>query len=100
MTRMATLAALALILPGWTQSGDSIRRFAENAETAEKALTPDQQADREMEIGRQLARTGNRYGALNRFKTVLTRNPTSQHVEEALARLTDIYLALGIAAEA
>jgi outer membrane protein assembly factor BamD len=100
MIRMAMLAVLALVLPGWTQPGDSIRRFAENAETAEKTLTPDQQADREMEIGRQLIHTSNYTGALNRFKNVMTRNPTSPHVEEALGRLTEIYLALGIAGEA
>ena len=39
-------------------------------------------------------------GAINRCKVVLVELQTSSHVEEALARLTEAYLALGIIGEA
>ena len=35
-------------------------------------------------------------GAINRFKIVVTRYQTTRHVEEALLRLTEAYLSLGI----
>jgi outer membrane protein assembly factor BamD len=101
ITRIAISAVLILLLPGWTQPTDNILRFAESTETAEKAADGiDQQAGKEMYVGRDLLDKGNRIGALNRFKTVVTRFQTSQHVEEALARIAEIYLALGIPPEA
>ena len=39
-------------------------------------------------------------GSINRLKFVLQKFPTSQFFEEALARLADAYIALGINAEA
>ena len=39
-------------------------------------------------------------GAINRFKTVVTRYQTTRHVEEALARLTECYMSIGIVGEA
>jgi outer membrane protein assembly factor BamD len=39
-------------------------------------------------------------GAINRFKIVVTRYQTTRHVEEALERLTEAYMALGIVGEA
>jgi len=39
-------------------------------------------------------------GAINRFKVVVTRYQTTRHVEEALMRLTEAYLSLGIVGEA
>jgi outer membrane protein assembly factor BamD len=38
--------------------------------------------------------------AINRFKTVVTQYQTTRHVEEALARLTEAYLAIGVVGEA
>jgi outer membrane protein assembly factor BamD len=38
--------------------------------------------------------------AINRFKTVVTEYQTTAHVEEALMRLTECYLSLGIKQEA
>ena len=35
-------------------------------------------------------------GAINRFKVVVTQYQTTRHVEEALERLTEAYMALGI----
>jgi outer membrane protein assembly factor BamD len=39
-------------------------------------------------------------GAINRFKIVVTRYQTTRHVEEALLRLTEAYMSLGIIDEA
>jgi outer membrane protein assembly factor BamD len=60
----------------------------------------DQLAGKEMEIGRYNLEKRNYTGAINRFKVVVTRYQTTRHVEEALLRLTESYLALGIVDEA
>jgi outer membrane protein assembly factor BamD len=60
----------------------------------------DQLAGKEMEIGRYELDKRNYTGAINRFKTVVTRYQTTRHVEEALARLTEAYMAIGIVGEA
>jgi len=60
----------------------------------------DQLAGREMSVGRQYLQKRNFTGAINRFKTVVTRYQTTRHVEEALARLTEAYMAIGIVSEA
>jgi outer membrane protein assembly factor BamD len=60
----------------------------------------DQLAGKEMEIGRYNLDKRNYTGAINRFKTVVTRYQTTRHVEEALERLTEAYMAIGIVSEA
>jgi outer membrane protein assembly factor BamD len=60
----------------------------------------DQLAGKEMEIGRYNLDKRNFTGAINRFKTVVTQYQTTRHVEEALERLTEAYMALGIVQEA
>jgi outer membrane protein assembly factor BamD len=60
----------------------------------------DQLAAKEMEIGRYNMQHKNYIGAINRFKMVVTQYQTTRHVEEALARLTEVYMTLGIANEA
>lgn len=59
-----------------------------------------QLAGKEMEVGRYYLKRQNYIAALNRFKTVVEQHQTTAHVEEALARLTETYLAMGIASEA
>ena len=39
-------------------------------------------------------------GAINRFKIVVTQYQTTRHVEEALMRLSEAYMALGVVSEA
>jgi outer membrane protein assembly factor BamD len=63
-------------------------------------IARDQLAGKEMDIGRQLLNTRNYTGAINRFKVVVTRYQTTRHVEEALLRLTEAYMSLGIVDEA
>ena len=60
----------------------------------------DQLAGKEMEIGRYNLQRRNYAAAINRFKTVVTQYQTTRHVEEALARLTEAYMAIGIVGEA
>ena len=54
----------------------------------------------EMEVGRYYLNQHNYVAAINRFKTVLSDYQTTAHVEEALARLVESYMALGITKEA
>jgi outer membrane protein assembly factor BamD len=60
----------------------------------------DQIAGKEMQIGRYYLERKNFTGAINRFKIVVTQYQRTRHVEEALARLTEAYMALGVVAEA
>jgi len=60
----------------------------------------DQLAAKEMDIGRANQTKKNFIGAINRFKIVVTQYQTTRHVEEALLRLTECYMALGIVQEA
>ena len=60
----------------------------------------DQLAGKEMQVGRYYIETRDFTAAINRFKTVVTQYQTTRHVEEALYRLTEAYMAIGIAGEA
>jgi outer membrane protein assembly factor BamD len=53
-----------------------------------------------METGRYYLKRKDFTGAINRFKIVVTQYQTTRHVEEALMRLSEAYLALGVASEA
>ncbi|HVY57567.1 MAG TPA: outer membrane protein assembly factor BamD [Xanthobacteraceae bacterium] len=57
-------------------------------------------AGKEMEVGRYYMQKKNFTGAINRFKVVVTQYQTTRHVEEALMRLTECYMTLGIVQEA
>lgn len=63
-------------------------------------LTQDQLAGQEMSVGRWYQRSGLFIAAINRFKTVIDKYQTTAHVPEALHRLTESYLTLGIKDEA
>jgi outer membrane protein assembly factor BamD len=60
----------------------------------------DQLAGKEMLVGRYYLNQHNYAAAINRFREVLFKYQTTRHAEEALLRLTEAYLALGIPAEA
>src|ERR1700744_5773351 len=60
----------------------------------------DQLAGREMNVGRYYMQKRNFTAAINRFKVVVTQYQTTRHVEEALAPLTEAYMAIGIVSEA
>ena len=63
-------------------------------------VTRDQLAGKEMSTGRFYLNRHNYTAAINRFREVLSKYQTTRHTEEALERLTESYLALGISAEA
>jgi outer membrane protein assembly factor BamD len=63
-------------------------------------ITQDQLAGREMEVGRFYLEKRNYTGAINRFRNVVSRFQTTRHIEEALMRLSESYMALGITNEA
>jgi outer membrane protein assembly factor BamD len=63
-------------------------------------LCEDTLAAAEMEVGRYYVKKRNYGAAINRFKTVVADYQTTAHVEEALMRLVECYMALGIQNEA
>jgi outer membrane protein assembly factor BamD len=63
-------------------------------------LTYDHLAGKEMEIGRYYHGQHQYLAAINRFRKVVDNYQTTTHVPEALHRLTEAYLALGITDEA
>jgi outer membrane protein assembly factor BamD len=75
-----------------TEYAASARRKIEGAR--------DQLAAKEMNVGRYYQGKKDFIAAINRFKMVVTQYQTTRHVEEALMRLTECYLTLGIVTEA
>ncbi|MFE1602725.1 outer membrane protein assembly factor BamD [Methylobacterium sp. ID0610] len=63
-------------------------------------ITRDQLAGKEMAIGRYYLERHNFPAAINRFRDVVSKYQTTRHAEEALERLAEAYMALGIVAEA
>lgn len=63
-------------------------------------LTRDHLAGKEMEIGRYYQTRHQHQAAINRFQRVVDKYQTTTHVPEALHRLTESYLAIGIPDEA
>ena len=63
-------------------------------------LAFDHLAAKEMEIGRYYLKRGHYTAAINRFRVVVEEFQTTTHTPEALMRLTEAYLALGLTDEA
>jgi outer membrane protein assembly factor BamD len=63
-------------------------------------LTIDHLGGKEMEIGRYYQKQQQYVGAINRYRAVIERFQTTSHVPEALHRLVECYLALGVKSEA
>ena len=81
-----------------------IRKFPDTEYAAQARqkieVARDNLAAKEIAIARYYQGKKNFIGAINRFKVVVTQYQTTRHVEEALMRLTECYLALGIVHEA
>ena len=60
----------------------------------------DHLAGKEMTVGRFYLRNGDTFAAITRFKTVLDRYQTTSHAPEALYRMVEANLTLGITSEA
>src|SRR5215510_7543143 len=71
-----------------------------NSAKAKMEGARDQLAGKEMDVGRYYMERRDFTAAINRFKTVVTRYQTTRQGEEALARLTEAYMAIGIIGEA
>lgn len=67
---------------------------------AKVLFAKDQLAGKEMQVGRYYLERREYIAAINRFKNVVDTYPQTRHVEEALARLTEAYLAMGLVREA
>ncbi|MEM9668131.1 MAG: outer membrane protein assembly factor BamD [Pseudomonadota bacterium] len=81
-----------------------IRRYPES-EYARDAqvkmdMVNDQLAGKEMAIGRWYLRRNEHLPAINRFRTVVTSYDTTTHSPEALFRLVEAYLSIGLKGEA
>jgi outer membrane protein assembly factor BamD len=63
-------------------------------------MVNDQLAGKEMTIGRWYLRQNDTLAAIGRFKTVVDRYQTTSHTPEALYRLVEAYLTLGLLDEA
>ena len=74
-------------------------RYASDAQL-KMDLVNDHLAGKEMEIGRFYQRRGKWLAATIRFRTVIDKYQSTTHTPEALMRLTESYLALGVPVEA
>ena len=93
MTRLALTSLRDIVrrFPGTTFARDARIKLD---------LTLDHLAGKEMEIGRYYMKRREYLAAINRFRVVIEQYQTTTHVPEALHRVTESYLALGISDEA
>lgn len=81
-----------------------VRRFPQTPYAADAeikiVLAKDYLAAKEVNIGRFYLRRGEHIAAMNRFANVVHNYQTTRHVQEALYRLTETYLILGLDSEA
>ena len=84
--------------------GEVIRRYPDSRYASDARLkidlVQDHLAGKEMEIGRFYQRSSNWLAASIRFREVVDKYQTTSHAPEALYRLTECYLSLGIPSEA
>ncbi|WCP12460.1 Outer membrane protein assembly factor BamD [Sphingobium sp. AntQ-1] len=84
--------------------GELIRRYPDTRYAADARLkvdlVNDHLAGKEMEVGRFYQRRGQWLAATLRFRSVVDKYQTTTHTPEALERLVESYLSLGIPAEA
>ena len=81
-----------------------VERYPESkfssASSLKKDLAFDHLAAKEMEVGRYYLKNSHYIAAINRFETVVKEYPTTSHTPEALHRLVEAYLSLGLEGEA
>lgn len=88
------LAALTAVIQRYPQS-----EYARDARL-KFDLTRDHLAGKEMEVGRYYLKKHDFIAAINRFRIVIENYQTTTHTPEALHRLVEAYLSLGIKPEA
>lgn len=89
-----TIDTMGLILANYPDS-----KYAKDAKEM-IVLATDQLAGKEMSVGRYYLGNNQPSAAVNRFRVVVENYQTSTHIEEALYRLTEVYLKLGLINEA
>jgi outer membrane protein assembly factor BamD len=81
-----------------------VKRFPESPYARDARLKVelaiDHLAGKEMAVGRYYQSNQQYIGAINRYRVVIERYQTTTHVPEALHRLVESYLALGVKSEA
>ncbi len=84
--------------------GEIIKRYPKTEYAIDARLkldmVQDQLAGKEMTIGRFYLRNSNAIAAIGRFRTVVARYQTTSHAPEALYRLVEAYLTVGLMDEA
>jgi outer membrane protein assembly factor BamD len=84
--------------------GEIIKRYPRSEYATDARLkldmVRDQLAGKEMTIGRFYLRNGDAIAAIGRFRNVVARYQTTSHAPEALYRLVEAYLTVGLVDEA
>jgi outer membrane protein assembly factor BamD len=88
---VASLEEVAQRFPGTPYAADA---------AAKVLVARDHLAGKEMEVGRYYYRQGAYLAGINRFKKVVTDYRNTSQTPEALYRLTEGYMALGVVSEA
>ncbi|MBP0439192.1 outer membrane protein assembly factor BamD [Tianweitania sediminis] len=88
------IEAMEEVTQRWPES-----EYVEDA-NAKIRFARDQLAGKEMQVGRYYLERREYIAAAKRFRYVVEVYSNTRHVEEALARLTETYLAMGLASEA
>jgi len=88
------IEAMEEVVARWPDS-----EYVEDAK-AKIRFARDQLAGKEMQIGRYYLERREYLAAIKRFRYVVEQYPNTRHVEEALARLTESYYAMGLISEA
>ena len=87
-----------------TAETEVARRFPHTPYAADSRIKidmiNDQLAGKEMTVGRFYEQHGDMLAAIGRFKTVIVKYQTTSHTPEALERLVEAYLTLGLIQEA
>lgn len=94
----------ALTVNAMTELGEVVARYPDSDYAREAQLkldlTRDQLAGKEMSVGRYYLKRGHYTAAINRFKNVVDTYQTTSQTPEALHRMVESYLALGLTEEA
>ena len=90
----STIDAMSKVVNDYPDS-----EYVEDAQ-AKIRFARDQLAGKEMQVGRYYLERKEYLAGIQRFRTVVERYPTTNQIEEALARLVESYYAMGIVEEA
>ena len=88
------IEAMDEVIQRWPES-----QYVEDARTKVR-FARDQLAGKEMQVGRYYLERREYIAAVKRFRYVVENYSNTRHVEEALARLTETYYAMGLTSEA